>query len=232
LDAMIFDFDGVVVDSEPIHLTTFQQVLHNAQMELTREDYYNKYLGFDDHDCIETVMQDQGLAVSQERIAAMIAEKTVLVQQFMRESVQPLEGAVELLRAVWEAGVPLAVCSGALRAEIELASISVGVRDFFRIIVAAEDVAHGKPDPQGYNLALARLREETGLDIHPGRCLVVEDSPAGIDAARAAEMNVLAVTSSYPAESLKRADHIVDSLTELTIPELMALVGTLSTLGG
>lgn len=228
MDAMIFDFDGVVVDSEPIHLTAFQQVLRNAQMELTREDYYNKYLGFDDHDCIETVMQDQGRAVSQERISAMIAEKTVLVQQFMRESVRPLEGAVELLRAAYEAGVPLAVCSGALRAEIELACDSVGVRDFFRIIVSAEDVAHGKPDPQGYHLALARLQRVTDLALEPGRCLVVEDSPAGIDAARAAEMNVLAVTSSYPAESLIRADRIVDSLSEVTIPQLVALVRTLS----
>lgn len=221
---MIFDFDGVVVDSEPIHLRAFQQVLKDKQLELTSEDYYARYLGFDDLDCFRAVMRDQGVVPSHEQVAAMIAEKTILVQQLMGESIRPLEGAVELVRDAYQAGVPLAVCSGALRAEIELASAAVGVRDFFKVIVAAEDVTRGKPDPQGYILALDRLRRETPARIEPRRCLVVEDSPAGIDAARAAAIHVLAVTNSYPAESLGRADRIVNSLREVTIAELMALI--------
>jgi len=220
---MIFDFDGVVVDSEPIHLEAFQRVLGKSRVELTREGYYTKYLGFDDQGCFEAVMRDRGRRVSQSQIDRMIAEKTILVQELMRESIKPLDGAEPLIRSVHEAGVPLAVCSGALLAEIELASIAVGVRDFFRIIVGAEDVDRGKPDPEGYNLALTRLRQVTGCELDAGRCLVLEDSPAGIDAAREAGMKVLAVTSSYPAEALSRADRIVGTLSQVTIHELTEL---------
>lgn len=224
MDAIIFDFDGVVVDSEPIHLRAFQEVLSNSQVELTADDYYTKYLGFDDLDCFRAVTRDQDMVLSQKQITALIAEKTAIVQRLMRESVRPLEGAVELLATAHEAHVPLAVCSGALRAEIELASTVVGVRDFFNVIIAGEDVTHGKPDPEGYSLALARLRRVTSLGIEPRRCLVVEDSPAGIEAARGAGMNVLAVTNSYPAKSLVRADRIVQSLSEVTIGELITFV--------
>lgn len=221
---MIFDFDGVVVDSEPIHLVCFQRVLGKVGVELSERAYYDKYLGYDDRDCLRIAACDAGLDLDEERIAELTAEKTVLVQRAFAESIEPLPGAVELIRAAAGAGVAVGVCSGALRQEIELASRTIGVLECFRAIVPAEDVARGKPDPEGYLKARERLEAVTGRRILPGRCVAVEDSPAGIDAAGAAGMKVLAVTNSYPRDRLEAAERVVDSLTEVTPESLEQLL--------
>lgn len=224
MDALIFDFDGVVVDSEPIHLVCFQRVLGKVGVELSERAYYDKYLGYDDRDCLRIAACDAGLDLDEERIAELTAEKTVLVQRAFAESIEPLPGAVELIRAAAGAGVAVGVCSGALRQEIELASRTIGVLECFRAIVPAEDVARGKPDPEGYLKARERLEAVMGRPILPGRCVAVEDSPAGIDAAGAAGMKVLAVTNSYPRDRLEAAERVVDSLTEVTPESLEQLL--------
>lgn len=225
MDAAIFDFDGVVVDSEPVHFARFRDVLATIGLELTEADYYDKYLGYDDHDCLLISAGDRGVELSELQIADLTAAKTKLVQQTFRESIQALPGAVALIRAIHAASVPLAICSGALRDEIILASRTIGVLDCFQIIVAAKDVARGKPDPEGYLAARAQLAGAGGKDLRPQRCLVVEDSPAGIEAGKAAGMKVLAVATSYPAAELTAADRVVNSLADVTIAELEELVG-------
>ncbi|MCK4626419.1 MAG: HAD family phosphatase [Phycisphaerae bacterium] len=230
MDAMIFDFDGVVVDSEPIHLACFSEVLARYDIELTGEDYYGKYLGFDDHDCFGAVLSDNGHQADERKIAEMTAEKTLLVQKAFAESIRPLPGAIELMRAARQAGAALAICSGALREEILLAGKTVGAIELIEVVVSAEDVQAGKPDPEGYALALKLLNEvkKVGLRsatsqptrISPSDVWVVEDSPAGVQAGKDAGMNVLAVTNSYDRTALAAADHIVDSLTEITPADL------------
>ena len=219
-DAIIFDFDGVVVDSEPVHLDCFRAVLAKQGVELSSRDYYEKYLGFDDHDCFAAVLVNNGRAADEELIAAMTAEKTQLVQRVFSESVRPLAGAVELMRSARDAGLAVGVCSGALRAEIELAAATVGATELVDVLVAAKDVANGKPDPQGYVLTLKLLGEKLAREIDPERTWVVEDSPAGVAAGKAAGCRVLAVTNSYESDELTDADRIVDSLTDVTISEL------------
>jgi beta-phosphoglucomutase len=224
MDALIFDFDGVVVDSEPIHLAGFQHVLGRLGLVLTEQDYYARYLGYDDHDCLMIAARDAGLELAEPKIAELTAAKTAFVQRAFAESIQPQPGALELIRAAAAEGVPLAVCSGALRDEIELACRTVGVWECFQAVVAARDVARGKPDPEGYRKAHQRLRAATGRELRPRRCIAVEDSPAGIDAARGAGMKVLAVTTSYGAPQLAAADRVVESLRDVTIRELEGLV--------
>ena len=220
MDAMIFDFDGVVVDSEPIHLATFREVLARYDIELTSEDYYSKYLGFDDHDCFKAVLAEAGQETDEEQIAAMTAEKTLLVQKAIAESIRPLPGAIELMRAVRSAGAALAICSGALREEIMLAGRTVGAIELVDVVVSAEDVAAGKPDPEGYILALKLLGEKYSKPMDPSAIWVVEDSPAGVQAAKEAGMNIIAVTNSYDRPALADADRTVDSLTEITPADL------------
>jgi beta-phosphoglucomutase len=224
MDALIFDFDGVVVDSEPVHLMCFRRVLETVGVELSDSDYYERYLGYDDRDCLKIAARDAGVDLDEERIARLTAEKTALVQRAFAESLQPLPGAVELIRAAAAADVALGVCSGALREEIVLASRTLGVLDCFRAIVPAEDVARGKPDPEGYLKVRERLAAVTGREMLPARCVAVEDSPAGIDAARAAGMKVLAVTNSYSAARLEEADRVVDSLANVTLRSLEELL--------
>jgi len=224
MDAVIFDFDGVVVDSEPVHFACFRDVLASVGLELTRADYYDKYLGYDDHDCLLIAARDRGVELSEPQIAHLTAAKTELIQQTFRESVEALPGAVALIRAIHGASVPLAICSGALRDEITLASRTVGVLDCFQAIVAAKDVARGKPDPEGYLAARAKLAQAAGKDLRPRCCLVVEDSPVGIEAAKAASMKVLAVATSYRPGQLADADRTVNSLADVTFAELEQLM--------
>ena len=224
LDALIFDFDGVVVDNEPVHLRCFQEALRPLGVELTRTDYYGRYLGYDDHDCFAAVLRDQGRDHTEALLAELTRRKTQVIKQAYAESVQPQPGAVELIRSAAAAGLPLAVCSGALREEIDLAARTIGVADCFTIIVSADDVAHGKPDPEGYRLALKRLAGACGRKLAAANCVVVEDAPAGIQAAKEAGMNVLAVTTSYAADQLAAADRVVNSLADVSLQALQELI--------
>jgi beta-phosphoglucomutase len=223
MDAVIFDFDGVIVDSEPVHFAGFAQVLRARGVELTWDDYRERYLGYDDHDCFLAVCADRGIALAPDEVAALTAAKTAIVRAVLAAAVEALPGAVDLIRGLHRDGVPLAICSGALRSEIEIAARRVGVLDRFAIVVAAEDVPAGKPDPAGYALALRRLRASSGRPLAAARSLAIEDSPAGIAAARGAGLHVLAVTTSYPAAALAAADAVAASLADVTVARLAAL---------
>ena len=225
MDAVIFDFDGVVVDSEPVHFARFRDVLASINLELTEADYYDKYLGYDDHDCLLIAAADRGMALSEPQIADLTAAKTKLVQQTFAESIEALPGAVALIRDIHAASVPLAICSGALRDEIILASRTIGVLECFQVIVDAKDVARGKPDPEGYLTAQDKLAQAAGTKLRRQCCVVVEDSPAGIEAGKAAGMKVLAVATSYDTAHLTAADRVVNSLADVTVADLAALSG-------
>ena len=224
MDAIIFDFDGVVVDSEPIHFMAFRKVLTEVGLELTEQDYYSIYLGFDDHDCFAAVMQANSLTFTEDQIARLTENKTKIVKEVIKDKIEPLSGAVELISSAAAEGFPLGICSGALREEIELALQCIGAEKYFKLIIAARDVTHGKPDPEGYLLTLRKLAQLTGREIRSEKCVVIEDSPAGITSAKAAGMKVLAVTNSYPTDALREADMIVRTLAEVSADTLGKLV--------
>jgi beta-phosphoglucomutase len=223
LNAIIFDFDGVIVDSEPLHFEGFRKVLERIGITLTREDYYTHYLGYGDEDCFRVVAEDRNVELSDETLQSLIAEKTAWMQQALSAEIEPLPGSVRLIAALAGDGVPLAICSGALREEILIAARCVGVEKHFHHVVAAEDVAVGKPDPHGYNIARRLLAETTDRDIPAETCVVIEDSPAGIAAAKAAGMAVLGVATSYEPDQLTQADRIADSLEDVTADDLRSI---------
>jgi HAD superfamily hydrolase (TIGR01509 family) len=223
MDAVVFDFDGVIADSEPIHLRAFQEVLVSAGLELSREDYYDRYLGFDDHDCFQAVLAANGREAGERQIADMTAAKTKLVQRAFADA-RAFDGAVDLVRHVAGAGVALGICSGALKEEIVIAAEALGVLDCFDEIVGGKDVSRGKPDPEGYRLAIDRLSASTGRGLDPARSVALEDSPAGIASAKGAGMKVLAVTTSYPRDALGEADVVVASLRGVSLATLEGLL--------
>jgi len=213
-----------VVDSEPIHLVCFSNVLAGLDVAMTREDYYGKYLGFDDHDCFAAVLQDNGRDTDEKLITRLIAQKTTLVRQAISSDIQALPGAFELISAAAQAGVALAICSGALRPEIDLALEKIGAADKFLVVVSAEDVSRGKPEPEGYVLTVRRLTEVLGRQVQGRQCVVIEDSPAGIDAAHGAGLCVLGVTTSYPPAAMSGADRVVALLSDVRLADLAAMV--------
>ncbi len=222
LKAIIFDFNGVIVDDEPLHLELFRRVLEEEGLTLTDADYHEKYLGCDDRGAFIAALTDQGQAAKAEDTAyleALIERKAADYLIAINERMLLFPGVIALVRRA-AIRFPLAIASGALRNEIELVLERGGIRECFQVIVASEDVSACKPDPEGYLKALARLNESLNESlnddlIQPDECLVIEDSIAGIEAARRAAMRCVAVTHSYRPEELTAAEAIVTSLVEL-----------------
>lgn len=226
LEAMIFDFDGVVVDSEPIHLDGFRRVLRSAHgVEFTDRQYYQRYISYCDTEAFAQMVRDFDLPCDAADVARLCEQKTLLVKRMLTEKAEMLPGVEALMRSARAAGLAVAVCSSALREEIELPLRSADVLSIVQVIVADEDVTAGKPDPAGYNLTRRLLNGRLGREVPASACLAVEDSPGGIAAAKAAGMVVLAVTNSVPAGRLSRADRIVDSLAEVTLESLHRMAG-------
>ena len=217
LRAIIFDFDGTIADSEPLHLAAFQAVLsEELDLDLTEEEYAERYLAFDDRLLFSHVLNDRGVAVDPDRFEQLLEQKEARYQEIALAP-QILPGAAEMIRAAaghW----PLAIASGALGHEVRPVLERVGLIECFPIIVTAEMVSRGKPDPESFLTALARINEGLGKPVPGASCLVVEDSVAGVRSGNAAGMRTLAVTTSYPAEKLTEADRVVDSLEETVDP--------------
>jgi beta-phosphoglucomutase-like phosphatase (HAD superfamily) len=219
--ALIFDFDGVLADSEPLHLAAFQRALAPEGIVLTREDYYASYLGYDDGDAIAVALRRHRQPDDGARVRALMARKAEHFLALVGAGVPLFPGAAALVREA-AAHVPLAIGSGALRREIELILNRAGLRDCFAAIVSAEDVAHGKPAPDTYLRACVALGDRAP-GLLPAECTVVEDSPDGVEAARRAGMRCLAVCHSAPAARLQAADVVVERLEEVTWSRLAAL---------
>lgn len=222
LKAIIFDFNGVIVDDEPLHLELFRRVLGEENIALTDEDYHAKYLGYDDRGCFTAAFSDAGraeLSADTAFIAELIERKAGYYREAIEQRMLLFPGAIELVKTL-AAKYPLAIASGALRGEIEVVLTRGGIRDCFKEIIASEDVTACKPDPEGYNKALAALNANVGGQIQPGECLVIEDSIAGIEAAKLAGMRCLAVTNSYNADELTNADWVVRTLVNCDIDRL------------
>jgi HAD superfamily hydrolase (TIGR01509 family) len=218
LRAIIFDCDGVIADTEPLHFAAFQRVLAEEGITLTREDYYSHYLALDDRGCFRKVFSSSGKPLTQDRLIDLIARKASYIEPVMRAQISLFPGAAEFIRGSAKQ-YPLAVASGALRREIELILECGRVEDCFQAIVSAEDVTRGKPDPESFLKALALINERNGYAIAPGECLVIEDSIHGIQAARLAGMRRLAVTNTYSKDQLSEADSVVDSLAEFSVKQ-------------
>lgn len=224
MKGVIFDFDGIIVDSEPLHYRAFQKVLEPLGAGFSWQEYVETYMGFDDRDAFREAFAVQHKPLTDEVLAGLIAAKAALFQDVAAEGVAPYPGVVELIREL-SGSVPLALCSGALRSDIEPVLRMLSLTDAFDCMVTAEEVAASKPDPASYRLALQRLqRQFPAAGIYAAQTVAIEDTPAGIQSAKGAGLKVLAVTNSYPASCLTEADLVVAALSGITVQELRRLV--------
>lgn len=221
--AVIFDFDGVISDSEILHLEAFNEVLSKYRIEITREDYYREYLGLTDVDCFRALAEEGRLKVENHEIQNLVRDKNEIFEEKVRTDGRIIEGVLGFLDMLKGNNIRMAICSGALLAEIELILQQAGLGDMFEVIVSADQVTRGKPDPEGFVLALQRLNKGDGEGIPAEECVVIEDSHWGLEAAKRAGMHTIAVTNSYGAEQLAMADRIVARLDELTMDDLEQL---------
>lgn len=223
LRAVIFDFDGVIADAEPLHLKGFQEVLATEGVELTEKEYFDRYLAYDDKRCFEEVLKDNDRPRDDELIERLILRKSTVLNELIKDGLVIFPGVADLVKEL-SASYPLAIGSGALRGEIDHILKLAGLRDEFDVIVSAEDVTFCKPDPEVFLKALEKINERIeGKEVQSSECLVFEDSIYGLEAAGRAGMKCLAVTNSYNPEALKGAEMVVSSLEGLSVTDLQGL---------
>jgi beta-phosphoglucomutase len=210
LDAIVFDFDGVLADTEPLHLRIFQETLARHGLTLDAAEYYQRYLGFDDRGVFQSLALDRNTGWTAADVADLVDEKTRSFRVVASSHPVVFDGVGRRL-AEWRGQVRMAVASGALREEIEIILDIAGLAGFFTVIVAAGDTPAGKPAPDPY-LAALKL-----LGASPSQSVAVEDSVWGIESARQAGMKVIAITTSYPRERLAAADTVVASFDDLRL---------------
>ncbi len=219
LSAVIFDFDGIIVDSEPMHFRAFNEVLNPLDIEISWEDYCELYIGFDDRDAFREAHKLNDKKMSSRDLKRLIKNKAEIFQKYIREGdVTPLPGAVELIKSI-PVRLPVALCSGALREDILPIIGNLGIAGCFSQIVTAEDTKKSKPDPAPYQLTCEKLGIED-----PATVVAIEDTPAGILSAKGAGLKVLAVTNSYDRNYLMEADAVTDSLEKVSRPQLENLI--------
>jgi len=204
---VIFDFDGVLVDSEPLHVRAFQDVLARYGRTLTDEEYYANYIVYSDREVLERVLP------AGEVLEAALTAKVRRYQELMEVGVPVFQDCLALLTRTdgWRVGL----ATGSIRREVERILQSLRIRDRFAAIVTREDCEKGKPDPEPF------LRAARGLGLHPRQCVAIEDTPGGVQAAKAAGMACVAVTHSCPRESLAEADLVVDDLSTVHLAAVL-----------
>ncbi|HEX8322745.1 MAG TPA: HAD family phosphatase [Tepidisphaeraceae bacterium] len=211
-DAVLFDFDGVLVHSEPLHFLAFKAVADREHLTLTEELYYNELLGFDDRGAVLRLLTLNHKPTTPSIVLRLLAEKQKVAAGLIHERhYEALSGVEATVRGLWR-NYPLAVCSGARSTEIELMLDAVRLRDCFRVIVSAEDVKIGKPDPQCYQRALEMLTERFHSPFDARRCVVFEDAPRVLDRLKPLGFYCVGLAGHIPPERFTSADVVLTSL--------------------
>lgn len=220
LKAIVFDFDGVVVDSEPIHYQAFMEVGKDIGVAFDYEHYLRHYIGYDDRDAFRVMLESMGQPVENARVVELTKLKRAAFETLVNSGAAAIPGAVELIDEA-HGQIPIAIGSGATTFDIELMLECLGRRDRFEVIVAADHVARSKPDPATYRMAVEQLATKyPDLNLTPGDCLAIEDTAAGIESARGAGLMTLGITTTNQASALTRAQRVESGLQGVTLDQL------------
>lgn len=211
--AVLFDFDGVIVHSEPLHFQAMRDTLLPEGIDLTESQYLEHCIGRDDRGGFRAVFERVGRPLDSRTLLRLLAVKSRRMREVIHEGrYAALPGVAELVRGLVR-HYPLAICSGGLRDEIEAMLEGIALRDCFTIVTAAEDVEVGKPDPSGYLQTMRQLSERTGVALTPKECLVVEDAANVIASVKGVGFRTLGVAGSFSLADLAHADVRVSRLT-------------------
>jgi HAD superfamily hydrolase (TIGR01509 family) len=216
LGAVVFDFDGVLANSEPLHYEAYRSVLADERVPLDASDYYARYLGYDDVGAFQAIARDRGRVWSEAEISALVARKARRMEDLEREISVLFPGAADAVRLT-AAAVPIAIASGALRAEIVRVLDREQLTGCFTAIVAAGETPVSKPAPDPYQLAVELLNRGRDVPLPAGDCVAIEDSLWGLESARRAGLRTVAVAQTYDAAALSGADLVLGSIGDLRL---------------
>jgi beta-phosphoglucomutase len=214
LRAVIWDLDGVVVDSSEQHRVSWQMLAAETNVTFTDEDFWHTF----GRSNAAIIPMHWGAGLSREQIDALADRKEVHFRDLLKGNLHALPGSLELMQAARAVGLKQSLASSAPMENITVISEGLGLNRWLDAIVSGDRLPHGKPAPDIFLLAAGRL------EVAPANCLVIEDAPAGVAAAKAAGMRCLAVTNSHPAATLADANRVVDSLAGLQVADLEAIM--------
>lgn len=221
LKAVLFDFNGVIINDEPLHQRLIDQILIEENLRPKPEEYWQFCVGRSDRACLTDILTHRGRVVTDKYLNDLIARKSRAYQRQLEliEKLPIYPGLADLIFQLRSAQLIMAVVSGAVRAEIELVLDRAQLAPYFSAIVAGDEIKASKPDPDGYLLAVDHLNAQfPALNLKPENCLAIEDTPAGIQAAKRAGMQVVGVANTYPFHMMQRqANWTVDYLSDLEL---------------
>ena len=218
LEAVIWDMDGVIADTALYHFGAWQDVFRKRKVSYTEEDFKCNF-GRRNDAIIPNIM---GGDISSSEVETIANEKEENYRQRVAQNIKPLPGAIELISALRERGIKMAIASSSPVENIKLILGGLGIYSYFQAIVWGKQVSEGKPSPQGFLLAAKKL------EAAPENCVVIEDAIDGVAGAKRGGMKCLAVTNNHSEQSLVAADLVVDTLEAVTVDDLAGLFGNKS----
>ncbi|MFI3314164.1 MAG: HAD family phosphatase [Rikenellaceae bacterium] len=210
--AVIFDMDGVLVDNADVHVEAFEMFCKSKNVDISGEKL-RSYFGMGNEDIFRELW---GSDLTIEQINDFAAQKEAIYREIYAHTIKPVEGLVEIMKAIKASGAKIAIGSSGITANVQFVIEKCGLSPYIDAIANGDMITKAKPDPEVFLLA-ARL-----LDIEPTECVVFEDSFAGVAAARSAGMKVIALTTTYPRESHKDYDFLIDDFTQISIEQILS----------
>ena len=214
---VIFDFDGVIYNSEPLHFKSFNFALKSLKLIITKEVYYETYCAYDDEGFFKNFLKDNEINYDDEFIRDLIKEKHSFFDENFDTETSMYHGSIGLIKELSK-GYILGIGSGARREEIVRVLKREDLLSYFEEIVSSDETSHPKPNPETYILLLERINET--YQIIPDECVVIEDTTKGVDAAKDAGMKCIGITNSVDKKFLNNADKVVDDYSEITIESI------------
>ncbi len=224
LKAVLFDFNGVIINDEPIHRELIDEILLAENLQPQGKEFWQISIGRSDRACLHDLLKLRGRFVSSETLDKLIAKKAIAYRQRLAQLVTlPLyPEVVQFIDKMYASGYKLAVVTGAIRSEVELVLKQGEIDRYFDTIVAGDDINQSKPDPAGYLLSIKRLNQlHPDLNLLPSECLAIEDTFPGIQAVKSAGIQAVAITHTYPFHMLqRRANWTIDSFADLELDRI------------
>jgi HAD superfamily hydrolase (TIGR01509 family) len=229
IKAIIFDFDGVIVNSEPLHYRAFLKTAQEYGVQFDYDVYLDKYVGFDDRDGFRAMIAEVDAKVIEaedfgDKLEGLVHRKHKVFKDIVNEGFETIPGSMEFIASL-PADLPLAIASGATRRDIDLILNRLGIRDRFNPIVTASDVAKSKPDPQTYRAAFGGLAHRMAMQLLPNEVVAIEDTPAGIESARGAGLWTVALATTMPPELLTKAHRVAPGFSVMSLPMIRQWFG-------
>jgi HAD superfamily hydrolase (TIGR01509 family) len=224
LKAILFDFNGVVINDEPIHRELIDEILLGENLRPSGSEYKELCLGRSDRACLIDILSRRGRVVSEEYLSKLIVKKAQAYRQRLEqlETLPIYSGLVEFLQQIQAQGLAIGLVTGAVRSEVEYILNRAVISQYFSVIVAGDDIKASKPQPDGYLLAVERFnRLDFNLQLQPTNCLAIEDTFPGILAAKRAGMQVVGIAHTYPFHFMQRqANWAIDDFSELDLERI------------